>query len=64
MDDEEDDDNERDSEFFDVLFADDEETDNNAVATLEWLMWKFSIADREDGGGRTLIYGIPDWYMN
>jgi hypothetical protein len=51
-------------EVFDVLFGNDENGDDNAIATLQWLEWKFSVVPREDGDGRSLVYGIPDFLMN
>lgn len=53
-----------DDEIFDVLYADDEDADNNAIATLQWLDWRHRVVPREDGGGSNLVYGIPDWMMN
>ncbi len=53
-----------DDEIFDILYADDEDADNNAIATLQWLGWRHRVVPREDGEGRNLVYGIPDWMVN
>lgn len=61
MEDDHQDDGEED-ELFDVLYAHDDNPDNNALCTLQWLGWRHSVEVR--GERPVLVYGIPESMVN